>query len=155
MRQHHDCLSLNTIRLQPRRANAAPTWVSWGLVALLGGSAIATATLFLTPPAAQAYTSRVSLFLSRDTDESYEGFLRRAEATARAGVQRSFDTDLLITEVVVVVVGENQGISVPIMTVQVTRNEWRDRPDPQYWATYYESARALLGFSGTTTNAEE
>ncbi|WP_008318396.1 hypothetical protein [Leptolyngbya sp. PCC 6406] len=121
--------------------------ISWGLSALLLSSgAIATTVLLATPPAAQAYTARVSLFVYRDSGEPYENFLRRAEAISRAGVQRSLDADLLTTEVIVTVVGENQGISVPIMDVQVTRNQWRDRPDPQYWATYYESASLLLGF---------
>ncbi|NER78804.1 MAG: hypothetical protein F6K42_04340 [Leptolyngbya sp. SIO1D8] len=120
---------------------------AWGLSAMLGLSgAIALAGIISTPQAAQAYIERVTLFLSRGPEEDYETFLRRAEAITRAAVQRSFDTDLLMTEVIVVVVGENQGLSIPIMEVQVTRNEWRERPDPQYWARYYESAPRLLSF---------
>jgi hypothetical protein len=122
-------------------------FTSWGLVALLMSSGCVTAaTVLATPQAAYAYTARVSLFLYRDPGEDYENFLRRAELISRAGVQRALDADLLTTEVIVTVVGENQGISVPIMDIQVTRNEWRDRPDPQYWATYYDSAAALLNF---------
>ncbi|NJN20294.1 MAG: hypothetical protein HC812_02650 [Leptolyngbya sp. RL_3_1] len=98
-----------------------------------------------TPQTAQAYVAYHSLFLSRDRGEPYENFLRRAEIIARAGVQRSFDADLLVTEVDLVVVAENQGISLPAMDVRVTRNQWRNNPDVQYWATYYESAANLLG----------
>lgn len=120
---------------------------SWGLSALLLTSgAIATTGILMAAAPAQAYTARVSLFLYRGPEESYSSFLRRSEQVARAGVQRSLDADLLTTEVIVTVVGENQGISVPIMAVQVTRNQWRDRPDPQFWATYYSSAQVLLGF---------
>ncbi|MEB3269182.1 MAG: hypothetical protein VKJ09_11630 [Leptolyngbya sp.] len=129
----------------PRSRPRMP-FTSWGLVALLMSSgSMATAAMLATPHAAYAYTARVSLFIYRDPGEDYENFLRRAEIIARAGVQRALDADLLTTEVIITVVGENQGISVPIMDVQVTRNEWRDRPDPQYWATYYDSAALLLG----------
>jgi len=127
----------------------------WGLVTVMGLSgAIASLTVLSTPQAVQAYTARVSLFLNRNPGERYEAFLRRAEAIARAGVQRSFDADLLTTEVIVVVVGENQGVSIPIMEIQVTRNEWRGRPDPQYWARYYETAPLLLNFQDETESAQ-
>lgn len=121
--------------------------IAAGVALMMGlAPAIATTLVLTTPQAAEAYTARNSLFLSRNPSENYDTFLRRSEAIARAAVQRSFDADLLITEVIVTVVGENQGISIPIMDVQVTRNAWRDRPDVQYWATYYESASALLSF---------
>lgn len=112
---------------------------------MMGGStAIASIAVLSMPQAAQAYTSRITLFVPRNSDESYPAFLRQSEAIARAAVQRSFDTDLLISEVIVTVIGENQGLAIPVMEVQVTRNEWQERPDPQYWATYYDSASMLL-----------
>ena len=39
-------------------------------------------------------------------------FLQRAEIVARAAVQRSFDADILMTDVIVTVVGDYQGIAV-------------------------------------------
>ena len=121
-------------------------WLGAGLAALLLSSgAISTASILATPQVAQAYVAYHSLFLSRDRGGPYENFLRRAEIIARAGVQRSFDTDLLVTEVDLVVVAENQGVSLPAMDVRVTRNQWISNPDVQYWATYYESAASLLG----------
>jgi predicted naringenin-chalcone synthase len=122
------------------------SWAGAGLAAcLLSSGAIATTMVLATPQVAQAYVAYHSLFLSRDRGEAYENFLRRAELIARAGVQRSFDADLLVTEVDLVVVAENQGISLPAMDVRVTRNQWRNNPDVQFWATYYESAASLLG----------
>lgn len=109
----------------------------------------------IAPQAAQAYTSRVSLFLTRELGESYETLIRRAEITARAGAQRSFDADLLVTEVTITVVGENQGISVPILTLDATREQWRNRPDAQYWSTYYPDARALLGVTTPSPSTPE
>ena len=122
-------------------------FTAWGLSLILGmGSAIALAPGLNIPAVAQINTSRLSLFIFRDEDESYSTFLRRGEALARVGVQQTFDNDSLISEAVVTIIGENQGISVPIMEVTVTRNQWQERPDPQYWAVYYRTAPMLLNF---------
>ncbi|MDJ0703667.1 MAG: hypothetical protein QNJ46_10345 [Leptolyngbyaceae cyanobacterium MO_188.B28] len=117
-----------------------------GLMSILGAAGgVWLGQAAISPQAAHAYTSRVSLFLTRELNERYTTLIRRAEITARAGAQRSFDADLLVTEVIITVVGENQGISVPILTLQATREQWRNRPEPQYWSTYYPDARELLG----------
>ncbi len=111
---------------------------------LLLGTAAAIAWPLLTPAPAHAYTARVSLHIYRGANEPFAAFLTRAQQVARAGVQRSLDVDLLTTEVIVTVTGENQGIAVPILTVQVTRDQWRDRPDTALWSTYFPTAQALL-----------
>jgi hypothetical protein len=98
----------------------------------------------MAPQIVRAYTARVDLALDRLQDENYETVLRRAEVIARAATQRSFDQDILITDVSVIVSVQNSGAIVPVFTLEVTRDEWRKRPDPQIWATYYRSARALL-----------
>lgn len=131
-------------RVSFRRAASA----AFAQVALLFGlsGVVWSGQAALNPPAAVAYTSRVSLFLVREQNESFESLVRRAEIAARAGVQRSFDADLLVTEAIVTVVGENQGITVPILTVEVTRSQWRGLPDVVYWSKYYETANSLLRF---------
>lgn len=116
----------------------------WGLLPLIGAGSLWGLQAMVTPPAAIAYTTRLNVFLNRDREESFEALLRRAEITARAGVQRSFDADVLTSEAIVTIVAENQGITVPLLTVEVTRAQWRARPDVEYWARYYETAKALL-----------
>lgn len=97
------------------------------------------------PKASYAYTSRMSLFLTLDPGEPYESLMRRAILAARAGAQRSFDQDLLITEVSITVVGENnRGITVPLLGLRVSRQQWSQRPEASYWATYYPGSAALL-----------
>lgn len=120
-----------------------------GLATVVGlGGGLWAIQVSLTPPAAHAYTTRVSLFVVRGQDESFEIMIRRAEALARAGAQRAFDADILVSEASVTVVGESQGISVPILTLQVTRPQWRSRPDAAYWATYFRVAQELLSPQG-------
>ena len=84
--------------------------------------------------------------LDRLPNEQYDALIRRAEIIARAAAQRSFDRDILTSEVSVIVIGRNQGTETPILTLDVSRVQWSGRPDTRRWATYYRTASALLGF---------
>jgi hypothetical protein len=110
----------------------------------LAVTGLAWAPHVISPPAAVAYTSRLSLFLNRGPEESFEVFRQRAEIVTRAAVQRSFDADILMTDVVITIVGDYQGIAVPILTLDVSRSDWQLRPDVGYWATYYDAAEGLM-----------
>jgi hypothetical protein len=139
-----------------RRARAwQGSILSAGLAALLGGTGIWLTEALIAPQASQAYTSRLDLFLTKEPGETYETLLRRGEMAARAGAQRSFDQDLLITDVSVTVVVEGDGVSVPILALRVDRDQWRSRPETYYWATYYRTAEMLLnssaGYAGLGT----
>jgi len=100
------------------------------------------------PRIAQAYTMRVNLSLDRQPNESYETIVRRAEAIARAAVQRSFDSDILVNEASVIVTCDNNGLMAPIISVKVSRSQWSNTPDIQRWTRYYSNSRALLDFDG-------
>jgi hypothetical protein len=133
------------------RSICAGRKASGGGIALTAALVVATGSMvavqMVLPPAATAYTSRSTLFLTREPTESFEVFVQRAEIIARAAVQRSFDADILVTDVAITVVGENQGISMPILTVDVSRNDWQLRPDVEYWATYFSASEALMEMS--------
>jgi hypothetical protein len=105
----------------------------------------------IAPQIVQAYTARVDLALDRLPEENYETVLRRAEAVARAAAQRTFDQDILVTEVSIIVSVENQGAIAPVIALNVSRLQWKQRPDPQRWATYFKSARSLLFFEQQTS----
>ncbi len=100
----------------------------------------------IAPQVVRAYTARVDLNIVRMADESYETVLRRAEAISRAAAQRSFDQDILATDVSVIVTVESYGAIAPILALEVSRQQWRTRPDPKRWATYFKTARSLLLF---------
>ena len=124
----------------------------WGAVvsiALTSGlPSVAVAQLI---PAATA--NRFTLTLEREAEESYPVLERRAEAAARAATQRLFDSDILVRSVLVTIVAENRGLAAPVLTLQVTREQWRQLPDPQRWSTYYPSASALLQLGSTAPAA--
>lgn len=102
------------------------------------------ATTAIAPQIVRAETARVDLAIDRLPDENYETILRRAEAAARAAAQRSFDQDILVTDVSIIVSAQNYGAIAPVLALEVTRPQWRSRPDPQRWVTYFKTARSLL-----------
>lgn len=116
--------------------------IGLGLLMMTGGVLIAESAV--RPQVAQAYKSRVDVRLPRLADETYESMIRRAELIARAAAQRSFDRDILMSEVSVMVLGEYQGTEAPLLLLEVSRQNWRERPDTRRWATYYRTAKRLL-----------
>jgi hypothetical protein len=112
------------------------------LLMLTGGVWVSQTALH--PPVAQAYKNRVDVRLDRLKDETYQSLIRRAEIIARAAAQRSFDRDILMGEVSIMVLGEYQGAEAPLLLLEVSRENWRQRPDTRRWATYYRTAKRLL-----------
>ncbi len=105
------------------------------------------------PAMVRAETARVDLTIDRLPDESYEAILRRAEMAARAAAQRSFDKDILITDVSVYISVQSYGAIAPVLLLDVSRQQWRNRPDPQRWATYFKSTQSLLRFDKLQNSA--
>lgn len=103
----------------------------------------------IVPAIAQAYTARSDVTLEVLAGESFETLMRRAEVVARAAAQRSFDRDILITDVSITVLAQHQSAIVPVLSLTTTRPQWRSSPDPRRWSTYFSSAKVLLGFGRT------
>ncbi|MFM7408955.1 MAG: hypothetical protein ACKO3K_20420 [Cuspidothrix sp.] len=126
-----------------------------GGVWLLLGFPLWITTEAIAPQIVQAYTARVDLLIDRLSEESYENLLRRAEAAARATTQRSFDQDILVTEVYVIISAQNRGAIAPILSLEVRRPQWQKRPDPQIWTTYFKTSRSLLLFDQPVPKTEQ
>ncbi len=104
---------------------------------------------------AQDHTKRVDLSLERQPNETYETLLLRAEAAAREAAQTSFDQDIGVTDVSVIIVAQNQGAIAPVLSLEVNRAQWLSRPDVQRWITYFVSARALLQFEDVASTTPD
>jgi hypothetical protein len=100
--------------------------------------------LSLSQSVVQAYSARTDVVLDRLTNETFDGLKQRAEVIARAAAQRSFDRDVLISDVSVNIIARHNGSEMPLITLGVSRLNWQNRPDVRRWATYYKSAQALL-----------
>lgn len=141
--------------IQLFKPKVLPRLTGLSLVAVLGFTGInLLGTEALMPQSVHAYTARLNISVSRQQNESYRSFVRRAEAVARAAAQRSFDRDILVTDVAVTIVGQNNGSIAPILDLKVSRQNWRSRPDTPRWATYFPDTQTLLGFSPTTQEQE-
>lgn len=121
----------------------APT----GLTVLLGLAVSGLIDQTIAPPVAHAYTGSVNVTIDVQPSEAYDTLVRRAEAIARAATQRSFDRDILVTDVAIVIIAQNAASTVPVLSLATTRSQWRGQPDPRRWATYYSTAKALLGMN--------
>ena len=111
------------------------------------------------PPLVQAATERLTVTLSRQRGERFREMLTRAETIAQEEIQQAFNADIVVSDVSVVVMGENQGLMTPLLSVDVRRDRWRRTPQLSQWVRYYGNAEELLGFNqtpsqGTTSAAE-
>ncbi len=135
-----------------RGRHCALPWA--GMLRLGVGLSVAGGLLITPAPApVYAYTGNVSVTIDAQPGESYETLMRRAEAIARAATQRSFDRDILITDVSITIIAQTPTATAPILSLTATRPQWRSQPDPRRWATYYSSSKRLLGLSSTPAAA--
>lgn len=121
------------------------------LVVLLGFGGGWVTTEVIAPQIALADTERVEISLERQPNETYQTMLSRAEAATLSAVQQSFNQDIMLTDVSVMIIGQNQGAIAPVLSMDVSRDQWLSNPDIQRWVTYFTTARSLLGFEGVAT----
>jgi len=124
-----------------------------GLAVVLGLAGGGLVEHAIVPSAVQAYTGTVNVTIDVQPSEAYDTLVRRAEAIARAATQRSFDRDILMTDVAIVVIAQSATSTVPVLSLTTTRSQWRGQPDARRWATYYSTAKALLGMNTAPSGA--
>ena len=95
--------------------------------------------------AAIAERREVDIRIPINKDEGFTIMTRKAEVLARSAAQRTFDRDVLVSDVSVKVTAENQENATIILQMIVSRSNWASRPDPKVWATYFPMAKALIG----------
>jgi len=110
-------------------------------------SAIATLSTIAIAGSAVAERREVDIRLLVNQDEGFTVMTRKAEILARSAAQRTFDRDVLISDVSVKVTAQNlnQDQAAIILQLIVSRRDWASRPDPKIWATYFPMAKALIG----------
>jgi hypothetical protein len=101
----------------------------------------------LSPKPVLAYTAQLDVTISPNTpEETFTIMLRRAEAIARAAAQRSFDSDILVSDVSITILIQNREMIVPVLGLKVNRQKWEKEPDVQKYVNYYPASGSLLGF---------
>ncbi|MDG3495025.1 MULTISPECIES: hypothetical protein [Pseudanabaena] len=110
-------------------------------------SAIATLSTMAIAGAGFAERREVDIRLLVNQDEGFTVMTRKAEILARSAAQRTFDREVLVSDVSVKVTAQNlnQDQAAIILQMIVSRRDWASRPDPKIWSTYFPMAKALLG----------
>lgn len=110
-------------------------------------STIATLSTVAIASSALAERREVDIRLLVNQDEGFTVMTRKAEILARSAAQRTFDRDVLVSDVSVKVTAQNlnQDQAAIILQLIVSRREWASRPDPKIWATYFPMAKSLIG----------
>lgn len=101
---------------------------------------------------ARSNVARLNVTLSIQPNESYDTFMRRADAAASNVAIRSFNQNRSLGTVAVTVSGQNAGNIAPLLSLQVNRQNWANNPDTRRWATYFKNAPILLGINTTNPN---
>ncbi|MFM7600214.1 MAG: hypothetical protein ACKO7R_03295 [Pseudanabaena sp.] len=110
-------------------------------------SAIATLSTMAIAGSAVAERREVDIRLLVNRDEGFTVMTRKAEILARSAAQRTFDREVLVSDVSVKVTAQNlhQDQAAIILQLIVSRRDWASRPDPKIWATYFPMAKSLIG----------
>ena len=131
---------VSPINIKFSRGNCPPKWSSQILCSI---STIAISMAIAS--AAIAERREVDIRIPINKDEGFTIMTRKAEVLARSAAQRTFDRDVLVSDVSVKVTAENQENAAIILQLIVSRSNWASRPDPKVWATYFPMAKALIG----------
>lgn len=118
----------------------------WAIIFILS-------SLVTTVDQALAETKETSIVIrSNDTTSSYRNLMLEAESSAQEAIAREFAQNPEITEITIAILGERLNQIVPLLRVQVSRNQWQKEPAIEKWARYFTAAEFLLGFrdSGDT-----
>ncbi len=131
------------VRFLTMNAQVSRGFVSGALILGLS-STLWSLDAMRSPSISYAYTMSVDVTLDRLPFETLDALIKRAELVARAAAQRSFDRDILASDVSIIITGRQGEIAAPILTLAVSRSQWQTTPDARRWATYYRTS--TLGF---------
>jgi hypothetical protein len=110
-------------------------------------AAIAGLSFWAIADVAMAERREVDIRLLANRDEGFTVMMRKAEILARSAAQRTFDREVLVSNVSVKVTAQNPQLdkAAIILQLRVSRRDWASRPDPKIWATYFPMAKRLIG----------
>ena len=130
-----------------RQAWAIPKLFSLsGLVSLGLGCGGWFIVALVDSPVAIAQISQIPLTLSRQPDETYPSFVQRATTLVASRLKNDFSKNSSLNELRIVVIGQNNGNIAPVLSVNMSRQQWLSNPNPQPLINYFADSEFLLGF---------
>ncbi|MBE9192093.1 hypothetical protein IQ230_17385 [Gloeocapsopsis crepidinum LEGE 06123] len=102
---------------------------------------------------AQARPARMNLAVNRQPQETYESLMNRAETVAITAVKQRFSQDKHAPAVSVMIVAHSYGAIAPVLSLEVSRNQWQySKAETKDQMKYFSTAKMLLGFDGTASS---
>jgi len=130
-----------------RQAWIVPKFFSLSCLASLTVLSCGWLTLNLVnSPVAIAQISQIPLTLSREPDETYPSFVQRATTLVATRLKNDFSKNSSLNELRIVVIGQNNGNIAPVLSVNMSRQQWLSNPNPQPLINYFADSEFLLGF---------
>lgn len=110
---------------------------------------------FFQTSAVVAQSIQVPLTVSRQQNESYGNFIQRATKLTVAQLKNRFSQNSALNQVRIVVIGENNGVVAPVLSVNMNRQQWLSHPNPEPLINYFQDSQFLLGFETLTPPKSE
>lgn len=110
-------------------------------------SAIALSTfLCISPPHQPAWATpdQIMLELPLSADANAQKVLLQAESMVSATLDQRFSQDSALSTLEVVILGNQNGQILPMLTTTVSREQWVTNPQVELWSTYSNSFAALF-----------
>lgn len=121
-----------------------PSLIRWVSAGVLGLGLCPVLDSAIAPLAAQII--QVNLAIAPQPKESYVRLLHRGERLAEQALNARFRAKNSPPELKVTVIGENNGLVAPLLSITASRQTWLRQPQASRWATYYPDSQGLLGF---------
>lgn len=110
------------------------------------GISVLFASIWVVTGFASAYASAIyyTIEVQAPNRSGHDDLVKQAERLAEAEIISRFDSDAGLTEVQIVVLGHRDGEVIPILSANVSRQQWQDSRRVDDWVQYYSSSYALL-----------
>ncbi|PPS45797.1 hypothetical protein B1A85_06040 [Chroococcidiopsis sp. TS-821] len=104
----------------------------------------------------QAAPARMNLAVNRQPQESYQSLISRAESVAINAVKQRFSQDRHTPAVSVMIVADSYGAIAPVLSLEISRNEWQHRKaQTKDQMKYFSTAKMLLGFDNVAESTNQ
>lgn len=84
--------------------------------------------------------------LKSNSNQNFARFIKTAESLAKKSIVQEFK-QAKVTTVNLKIIGERNGLEVPLLFTKVSRSDWQTEPKVQRWSQYFIKAAVLLGFN--------
>ena len=115
------------------------------------GAILVLSSIVSSVALASAESVERNIILTADEIESFTDLLEQAQDLARETIEQEFAENSDVNQVTLLILGEHEGQTVPILRSEVSRYQWQQDSRLYRWTRYFvRSSKVLLGFREST-----